>query len=75
MQQIESNVVTPLVQQRVATLPAAVTLFAIIAAGLLFGIVGVLLAAPLTMVGYVLVKRLYVEEALDTPTEVPGAKD
>jgi predicted PurR-regulated permease PerM len=75
VQQVESYVVTPLIQQRVATLPAAVTVFAIVAAGLLFGAPGVLLAAPLTMVAYVLVKRLYVEEALETPTDVPGEKD
>jgi predicted PurR-regulated permease PerM len=74
VQQVESYVVTPLIQQRVATLPAAVTVFAIVAAGLLFGTPGILLAAPLTMVVYVLVKRLYVVEALDTPTEIPGDK-
>jgi predicted PurR-regulated permease PerM len=72
VQQVESYVVTPLIQQRVATLPAALTVFAIVAAGLLLGTPGILLAAPLTMVAYVLVKRLYVEEALDTPTEIPG---
>jgi predicted PurR-regulated permease PerM len=74
VQQVESYVVTPLIQQRVATLPAAVTVFAIVAAGLLFSTPGILLAAPLTMVAYVLVKRLYVQEALDTPTEIPGEK-
>jgi hypothetical protein len=33
---------------------------------------GVVLAAPLTVVLFVLVKRLYVREALDTPTPIPG---
>jgi hypothetical protein len=32
----------------------------------------VLFAAPLTVVTYVLVKRLYVREALGTPTPIPG---
>jgi predicted PurR-regulated permease PerM len=72
VQQIEGYVVTPLVQQKVATLPAAVTLFAIVAAGVLFGIAGVVLAAPLTVVVYVLIKQLYVREALHTATPVPG---
>jgi predicted PurR-regulated permease PerM len=72
VQQVESYVITPIVQQRVAALPAAVTLFAIVAAGVLFGPPGILLAAPLTMVMYVLVKRLYVREALQTPTTIPG---
>jgi hypothetical protein len=35
-------------------------------------VVGVFFAAPLTVVTYVLVKRLYVVEALDTPTPIPG---
>jgi predicted PurR-regulated permease PerM len=38
----------------------------------LFGAIGVLFAAPLTVVTYVLVKRLYVREALGTPTPIPG---
>ncbi len=74
VQQLEGNVVTPLVQQRVADLPPALLLFAVVAAGLLFGVLGVLLAAPLTVAAYVLVKRLYVREALDTPTPIPREK-
>lgn len=74
VQQVEGNVVMPLVQQRVAELPPALLLFAIVAAGLLFGLVGVLLAAPLTVATYVLIKRLYVREALRTPTPIPGEK-
>ena len=31
-----------------------------------------LFAAPLCVVSYVLVKRLYVIELLDTPTPIPG---
>lgn len=72
VQQIEGNLVMPLVQQRVGDLPPALLLFAVVAAGLLFGVLGVLLAAPLTVAIYVLVKRLYVREALDTPTPIPG---
>ena len=56
--------------------PAALLLlFAVVAGGLLFGVVGMILAAPLTVVLYVLVKRLYVQEALDTPTPIPGEND
>jgi predicted PurR-regulated permease PerM len=49
--------------------------FALIAFGLLFGTLGVILAAPLTVVTYVLVKRLYVIEALHTPTPIPGTDE
>lgn len=72
LQQVEGNVVQPLVQQRAVALPPALTLFAIVAAGVVFGALGVLLAAPLTVVSYVAVKKLYVQEALDTATPIPG---
>ena len=53
-------------------LPPVLLLFALVAGGVLFGLVGVILAAPLTVVLYVMVKRLYVQEALHTPTPLPG---
>jgi predicted PurR-regulated permease PerM len=72
IQQFEGNVLEPLVQQRAVDLPPALLLFALVAGGLMFGIGGLLLAAPLTVVLYVLVKRLYVQEALSTETPLPG---
>lgn len=72
VQQLEGNVVYPLVQQWAVHVPAAVLLFSLLASGTLFGVVGVIFAAPLTVVTYVLVKRLYVQEALETPTPIPG---
>ncbi len=74
IQQIEGNVIEPIVQQRAVDLPPALLLFAIFASGLMFGIVGVLFAAPLAVVLFVMVKRLYVREALNTPTPIPGEK-
>ena len=53
-------------------IPAALILFAMVAVGLLFGVVGLVVAAPLTVVAYVLIKKLYVRETLGVPTEVPG---
>lgn len=72
VQQFEGYVLTPLVQQYAVDLPGVVLLFALIAFGVLFGTLGVILAAPLAVVSFVLVKRLYVIEALDTPTPIPG---
>lgn len=72
VQQIEGNILQPLIQQYAVDLPGVVLLFALIAFGALFGALGVILAAPLAVVCYVLVKRLYVVEALDTPTPIPG---
>lgn len=75
VQQVEGNLLQPLVQQRAVDLPPALLLFALLGFGSLFGAIGVILAAPLIVVAYVMVKRLYVREALDTPTSVPGETD
>lgn len=72
VQQFEGYVLEPLIQQRAVDLPPALLLFALVAGGLVFGLIGVLFAEPLTVVLYVLVKRLYVQEALDTATPLPG---
>jgi predicted PurR-regulated permease PerM len=62
VQQIQGNLVMPLLQNKMVDLPPAVTIFGIIAAGILFGVAGVLLATPLTIVVLVLIRRLYLEE-------------
>jgi predicted PurR-regulated permease PerM len=71
VQQLEGNVIEPLVQQRAVTIPPALLLFSLVGAGLVFGIAGIVLGAPLTVVLYALVKRLYVREALGTDTPLP----
>jgi predicted PurR-regulated permease PerM len=69
---VEAALVSPLVQQKVVSLPPAVSVFGVVAGGMLFGPVGLIFASPLLVVAMVLVKRLWVEEALGTPTHVPG---
>lgn len=75
VQQVEGNFLYPVVQRYAVGIPPGLMLFALLAGGLLFGLPGVFLGAPLTVVIYVMVKRLYVREALQTPTDVPGEKD
>jgi predicted PurR-regulated permease PerM len=72
IQQVEGNLVQPLVQRFAVKIPPVVLLFAILFAAPLFGPLGVVLAAPLAVLAFVLVKRLYVREALDTRTRLPG---
>lgn len=74
VQQLEGVVLTPLIQRRAVDLPPALTLFAVVALGGLFGVPGLLLAAPLTVVIYVAVKKLYIRETLEEETHVPGEK-
>lgn len=75
IQQIEGNVIQPIVQQHAVDLPPALLLFSLVAGGALFGLIGILLAAPITVVIFVLVKRLYVRGALGTETSLPTDKD
>jgi predicted PurR-regulated permease PerM len=72
VQHSEAYLIQPLIQQYAVDVPAAVLLFSLLAFGVLFGAIGILFAAPLTVVSYVLVKRLYVREVLDTATPIPG---
>jgi predicted PurR-regulated permease PerM len=72
VQQVEAYIIQPLVQQYAVHIPPVVLLFSLLAFAMLFGIIGVLFAAPLAVVTYVLVKRLYVVEALHTQTPIPG---
>lgn len=72
VQQIESNLLQPLIMREAVLLPPALLLFAIVAFGLLFGILGVVFAAPLTVVFFVAVKKLYIRETLGERTKVPG---
>lgn len=74
IQQLEGNVIEPIVQQRAVDLPPALLLFAIVAGAFVFGPPGVIFAAPLTVVLFVMVKRLYVRDALGTETAMPGEK-
>ena len=72
IQQIEGNVIQPLVQKHMVSLPPALLIFAILAMGIVFGPLGILFATPLTVVAFVLVKRLYVRDTLGEQTWVPG---
>ncbi|RAI41874.1 AI-2E family transporter [Rhodoplanes roseus] len=62
VQQIEGNVLQPLIQREMVSVPPALLLFSVVGFGILFGVTGVLLAAPLTVVVYVAVKELYVRD-------------
>jgi predicted PurR-regulated permease PerM len=58
VQQVQGNIVSPLVQSRFAELPPALTIFSLIAAGIVLGPMGVILAVPLTVIGQTLIKEL-----------------
>ena len=73
--QFEANVVTPLLLRQMVELPMAVTLFAVLAMGVLLGPLGVLFATPLAVVAYVLVRMIYVEGVLGDNLTSPIAAE
>ncbi len=64
VQMLEGNVLTPLIQRRAVSMPPALIMASLVIMGLLFGIVGVVLATPLAAVIMIAVKRLYIEDVL-----------
>jgi predicted PurR-regulated permease PerM len=75
IQQIEGNILTPLVQQRAVDLPPGLTVGAVFLGGVLFGPLGVILGTPLMAVLFVLVKMVYVHDVLGQTVEVPGKEE
>ena len=72
VQQVESNLITPLIADRTVSIAPAVGLFAVVAMGVLFGPLGLLLGFPLAIVFDVAVRRLYVRDTLGKPVEIGG---
>lgn len=64
VQQIESNVLQPLLQGRSLQLPAAVVLLAVAAGGTLFGIAGAFLAVPVAAIVATVLRYLTEQTAL-----------
>jgi len=70
---LEGYVLHPLIQRRAVHLPPALILVAQALMGEMFGVLGLFVAAPLTVAVMVLLKMLYVEDTLgDEQVEVPG---
>jgi predicted PurR-regulated permease PerM len=66
IQQLESNLITPLVMASVAEVHPFVTLFAIFFFWGIFGFLGVVLALPLVFLFWTAIEVLWVERAIDT---------
>jgi len=62
VQQVESNLIVPLVQRRTVDLPPALTLTAVFVSAAAFGLLGMMVATPLAAVALVLVKMLYLDD-------------
>lgn len=74
IQQLEGNLITPMVQKEVAALPPALTIFTLVIFGILFGPVGIVLAVPLTIVAMTLVGKVWVRDTLGEKICLPGER-
>jgi len=75
VQQIEGNLIMPLVVGKAVELPAAVGLFAVVALGVLFGPLGLMFGYPMTVVLDAAIRRLYIREALGGPVDIPSERE
>jgi predicted PurR-regulated permease PerM len=71
VQTLEGYILTPLIDQQAVDMPPALELSALAIAGTLMGTMGIVLGAPLAAVIFVLVQRLYVEDALGDDIDAP----
>ncbi len=70
IQFVESYLVTPIIHQREDNLPAALVIAVQLLFGLLFGLLGVAFAMPITLVAMLFIQRFYIERGLeDTDVE------
>ena len=69
---VQTNFITPYVTARVVSIPPAVTVFAILAIGQVFGVFGLFFSAALLVVVYTLVRSLYLREVLGE--NIPAAR-
>ena len=66
--QIEGNLVAPLIQNRMVSIPPAVMLLGIVAITYLFGTVAIIFAAPMVVVIFAAVSLIYVRDTLGEKT-------
>lgn len=67
IQQIEGNILSPMIQQRVVHLPPATNIAFLLIMGVLFGGMGVALATPILAAVRVMTLELYVRDVLGDP--------
>ena len=72
IQQLEGNVVTPLVMKEGLDLPPVLTIVCQSAMALVFGFVGLVIAMPLLGAIMVPIKLLYVQDVVGDEIELPG---
>lgn len=70
MQQLEGNVITPLLLEKRLDIPPVLTIVAVSSLGVVFGVIGMLIAEPLLAAVLVATKMLYVNDVVGDDVKV-----
>lgn len=70
VQQLEGNVITPLILEKRLDIPPVLTVVGVSAMAIVFGVMGMLVAEPLLAAALVLSKMLYVEDVVGDDVKV-----
>lgn len=68
----EGYLITPIIQRRAVSLPPAVLLTGQLVMGVLFGLLGILLATPLIIVIIIIIQMVYIEGVLNDSVSLLG---
>jgi predicted PurR-regulated permease PerM len=69
IQQLESNLITPLVMSKTAQVHPFITLFALFFFGSIFGFLGIILALPLVLLAWTVIEVLWVDRAIGSEND------
>ncbi len=72
IQQLEGHLIAPLISREMVYIPPLVLILGIVAITTLFGLHTAIFAAPIAVVIFVAVKKLYVRDSLGDATPIPG---
>jgi predicted PurR-regulated permease PerM len=72
VQQVEGHLIAPLILREMIYIPPLVLILGIVAITTLFGWNAAIFAAPIAVIVFVAVKKLYVRDSLGDPTPIPG---
>ncbi len=74
MQQLEGNVITPLLLEKRLDIPPVLTIVGVASLGMVFGVIGMLIAEPLLAVIMVATKMLYVNDVVGDDVKVGNSE-
>lgn len=75
IQQVEANLVTPLLMKRGLEIPPVLTITAQGVLSIVFGFIGLLVAVPMLAATIVPIKMLYVQDVVGDEVKLPGQSD